>query len=54
VHYIYKIQNIINGKVYIGQSLRPSARWVQHKYKAKNIIKRRPFYLGVIAQLFIG
>ena len=32
---IYKIQNLINGKVYIGQSIDIERRWWQHKYAAK-------------------
>lgn len=32
---IYKIQNLINGKVYIGQSKNISSRWRQHRYLAK-------------------
>lgn len=31
---IYKIQNKINGKVYIGQSIDIYKRWAQHKYNA--------------------
>lgn len=32
---IYKITNNINGKIYIGQSVRPKRRWIEHKTKAK-------------------
>ena len=31
---IYKITNLINGKIYIGQSIDIYDRWYQHKYKA--------------------
>jgi group I intron endonuclease len=31
VHQIYKITNITNGKLYIGQSLQPQKRWYAHK-----------------------
>lgn len=31
---IYKITNIVNGKVYIGQSIDVYDRWYQHKYEA--------------------
>lgn len=33
---IYKIENLLNGKVYIGQSINIEERWKQHKYKAFN------------------
>ena len=33
---IYKINNLIHGKVYIGQSINISKRWYEHKYKAFN------------------
>lgn len=32
---IYKIKNLLNGKVYIGQSVNISARFSQHKYDTK-------------------
>ena len=31
---IYKITNIVNNKIYIGQSIDIQERWYQHKYKA--------------------
>jgi len=31
VHYIYKITNIVNNKVYIGQTINPNARWRAHQ-----------------------
>lgn len=31
---IYKITNLINGKIYVGQSIDIYDRWYQHKYKA--------------------
>lgn len=35
--YIYKITNQINGKVYIGQTIKnPQARFTEHKYHARN------------------
>lgn len=34
-YYIYIINNIINNKVYIGQTNNPSLRWSQHKSNAK-------------------
>lgn len=33
--YLYKIINIINGKIYIGQSVNPLGRWRRHKSDAK-------------------
>lgn len=33
---IYKITNLINNKVYVGQSIDIKERWNQHKYKANN------------------
>lgn len=36
MHYLYKITNQFNGKVYIGQSKEETGRWKQHKYFAKN------------------
>lgn len=29
---IYKITNLLNGKIYIGQSINPENRWKQHQY----------------------
>lgn len=34
--YIYKITNLINNKVYIGQSVQPKVRWQKHKSDTKN------------------
>jgi group I intron endonuclease len=33
--YIYKITNMLNDKIYIGQSIDKKGRWKQHKYSAK-------------------
>jgi group I intron endonuclease len=35
MHYIYKITNLINNKLYIGQTVNISKRWSQHKTEAK-------------------
>ncbi len=35
MHYIYRITNTINNKIYIGQTNNPSLRWSQHKSNAK-------------------
>ena len=37
MHFIYKITNLVNGKIYIGQTKDLSSRWSDHKYKAKKI-----------------
>ena len=34
-HYIYKITNIINEKIYVGKSKNPKVRWMQHKSSSK-------------------
>jgi len=34
-HYIYKITNIINEKIYVGKSKNPKVRWRQHKSHSK-------------------
>lgn len=31
IHYLYRITNKINGKIYIGQTVQPKKRWNQHK-----------------------
>jgi len=33
---VYKIVNLVNGKIYIGKSLRLKYRWKQHLWKLKN------------------
>lgn len=35
---IYKIENLVNGKVYIGQSVDIKKRWCEHKYELNNNI----------------
>jgi group I intron endonuclease len=34
IHYLYRITNKINGKIYIGQTVEPDKRWYRHKYMA--------------------
>lgn len=41
---VYKITNCINGKIYIGSSIRPDVRWKQHKYASKNINNNKHLY----------
>jgi hypothetical protein len=36
IHYLYRITNLINGKVYIGQTVQPDKRWYQHRSDAAN------------------
>jgi group I intron endonuclease len=36
MHFLYKITNQLNGKIYIGQSKNDKYRWRQHLYFAKN------------------
>ena len=36
MHYLYRIANTLNNKVYIGQSNKETERWRQHKYFARN------------------
>src|ERR1700733_7991093 len=35
MHYLYKITNIANQKIYIGQTIAKDKRWKSHKYLAK-------------------
>lgn len=35
LHYIYKITNLINNKIYIGQTVNPQDRWRDHKRDAR-------------------
>lgn len=35
VSYIYLIENLVNGKCYVGKSLQPQRRWQAHKLDAK-------------------
>lgn len=38
--YIYKITNITNGKMYVGQTIDPEKRWWKHKSEARNVNNR--------------
>lgn len=44
---IYKITNLINGKVYIGQSVHPNRRWIEHKQYAMNGIDDYPIHQAI-------
>lgn len=37
---VYKITNKLNGKIYIGQSIRPLTRWKEHQYSSINATDR--------------
>lgn len=39
--YIYKIENTVNGKVYVGQTKDPKKRWAAHKWAASSNKKKR-------------
>lgn len=41
MHYIYKITNLVNQKVYIGQTKNPKKRWYHHRTTAN----RKPKYV---------
>ena len=45
--FIYKITNLINGKIYIGQTVHPNKRWIEHKYKARNELDNYPIHLAI-------
>ena len=44
---LYKITNLINGKVYIGQSIHPDKRWWEHRNKAKKNFDEYPIHLAI-------
>ena len=44
---IYKIQNLVNGKVYIGQSIHIEQRWKQHRLIQKNC-QNKPLYKAFV------
>ena len=44
-HYIYKITNILNEKIYIGKSKKPKVRWRQHKSHSK--VKNTKLYYAM-------
>lgn len=45
--FIYKITNLINGKIYIGQTVHPNRRWIEHKQHAMNGIDAYPIHLAI-------
>lgn len=44
---IYKITNLLNNKVYIGQSVHPEKRWWEHKQRAKTNYDDYPIHLAI-------
>lgn len=44
---IYKIENLINGKVYIGQSINISKRWSVHKFHGTHTTNNSHLYLSM-------
>lgn len=44
---IYKITNLINNKTYIGQSVHPNKRWIEHNQKANNQSDNYPIHLAI-------
>jgi|GEM_PF-970481 len=44
-HYIYKITNLINNKIYIGQTVDLKARWLKHVASSRTKDKKQSFYL---------
>ena len=44
-HYVYKITNTVNKKVYIGKSKNPITRFAKHVSVSKHKIKSQYFYL---------
>lgn len=39
MHYLYRITNGINGKMYIGRTVNPNKRWKAHQRDSQRIIK---------------
>lgn len=44
---IYKITNLIDGKIYVGQSVHPEKRWTEHKQRARNHYDNYPIHLAI-------
>ena len=44
---IYKITNLINNKIYIGQTVHPEKRWWEHKQRAKTHYDNYPIHLAI-------
>lgn len=50
MHYLYRITNKINGKVYIGQTNNPEYRWYQHCSYAKKDNKHKQYIHHAMAK----
>lgn len=44
---IYKITNLVNNKIYIGQTIHPDRRWTEHKQKARHGQDKFPIHLAI-------
>ena len=44
---IYKIENLINGKIYIGQSIHPYRRLIEHMYMARHHLDELPIHMAL-------
>lgn len=44
---IYRITNLINNKVYIGQTIHPNKRWQEHQQRAKTHYDNYPIHLAI-------
>ena len=44
---IYKITNLVNNKMYIGQTIHPDRRWTEHKQKARHGQDKFPIHLAI-------
>lgn len=44
---IYRITNLINNKVYIGQTVHPNKRWQEHQQRAKTHYDNYPIHLAI-------
>lgn len=44
---IYKITNLLNNKIYIGQSIHPEKRWKEHQQHAKACDDNYPIHLAI-------
>lgn len=54
MHYLYRITNLLNQKVYIGQSNQEKERWRQHKYYSRYPEKTRQYVHRAMAKYGIN